>query len=74
MENPALSSYLHLGTGIVSTLQRYGPVTIPFLAKTLRRRPEELEPYLAPLREKGVITQDGEKISIMQGEPLNDAV
>ncbi len=65
MENVAYSSYLHLGSGIVAALRQYGPMSVAFLAKTLRRRPDELESYLRPLQEQGVISRDGETVSIV---------
>lgn len=68
MENLTYSSNLHVGSGIVAALKRYGQVTVPFLANALHRRPEELEAYLTPLEHEGVISRNGDTVKIVDEE------
>jgi hypothetical protein len=52
------SGYLHLGSEIVASLKRYGAIAVPRLAGILGRSPEELEEYLQPLQDRGVIVRN----------------
>ncbi len=61
------STSLHLGSAIVATLSRRGPMSVPFLARVLGRRPIELEGYLQPLQDQGVIQrQENGQVSVVE--------
>jgi hypothetical protein len=51
-------------TTIVNVLQRTGEISISLLAYKVGREEWEIRPYLETLRKEGIISIEGEKISI----------
>ncbi len=60
---------LGINTAIINVLQKYNKkVPIDFVARTIGRRPLEIQAYVKRLERKGIIERDGDDIFIVEQE------
>jgi hypothetical protein len=60
----ALNSTLNLGSAIVAVLTQRGATAVPFLARILGRREDELTPYLSLLEQQQVIARERDVVRL----------
>lgn len=55
-------SHLGVHSSIVAVLRRHKDVSVDFLARTLGRKPGELEEFLNNLEQDGVLRREGDRV------------